>query len=604
MKIRNLVTVSEDLTYVLRRFPLAVLMVALLTVGLLFVIHANMDDADDIVRLMGGPILAGYLSVIISLIGEGRGRRVPWLIHIGVVIVALLAAWFHEALRLNVWMAIGAAVLYLGSAPFFKKPQDNDRAWDFTHRIWVGAVFATAGSILFALGLVFINESVRALFDFRMNDLLFEWLMPIALAGLAPIYWLSTIDDTKSLSSEDSLRHPGFISRAIAFMGVWLLAPLVLVFSLILLAYLVQIGIRGELPEGETAGLVTPFLIVGTLTWLILDPAFIREKRIAKLFRAVWFWAMIPAAILLAIAVYIRISEFGLTQSRYLLALAVIWALLTAGWYIFRKKERRDLRVIPSLAAVLLAVGSIGPMGAQGLSAMNQKARVSSVIESADLMTDQGVFKAREDLPKLDALQKRKLGGLVYLYQNGDKDWVRSRFTLNDPVFTTRYNSGSKQTVGENSELSNWQIKSNIEDRFDLNNNRRAEYVEIEPSVAPTDLLGYSQFASKISIYGSMRDRKIEGTLYTLSSSDQGFVVKNDGQIIGQLDMAAFLKARPGEDAISVLPSQIVPFDMEEGAGVEIGFVFTRLSYRSFDDKSDNTNRGEYTGEILVFIKP
>ena len=569
MKIKNIVTVSEDLTHMLRRFPLAVLMVGLLTFGLLWIIHNNNDDYIHAVRYVGGPILAGYLSVILYLIGEGRGRPVPLLIHIGILIAVLAVTWFHDVLRFNVWMGIGAAVLYLGSAPFRKKPQDNDSAWDFTHRIWVGAIFATAGSILFALGILFINEAVRALFDVRLNDLLFEWIMPIALAGLAPLYWLSTIDDPNRLSSEDSLRQPGFISRAVGFMGVWLLAPLVLVFAGILLAYCVQIIMRGEIPNGQTAALVTPFLIVGTLTWLVLDPAFIREKRVAKIFRGVWFWAMIPAATLLAVSVFIRVKDFGITPQRYLLGLCVLWAILISLWAIIRKKERRDLRTIPSLAALLLALGSFGPLGAYGLSSISQKARVNSVIKTADLMTEQGVFKASEDLPPLSEDQLNKIKGLTYLLSHHDEKWVRSKFADNDPLFADDYNF-----------IRRYSARRAVDSRFNGKAaNKRIEY-KIDAPEGPISLSGYDSIIGQVSNSYSFVQKSIGSSDYSLAFKDEVLIISLDKQEIARLDIAkTFNITDDPSETISQMGN--APYAMEMIADVDyrLGIIFSKFEY-------------------------
>ena len=596
MKIRNIVTVSEDLTHMLRRFPLAVLMVGLLTFGLLWLIHTNNDDYEYIVRYFGGPILAGYISVILYLIGEGRGRPVPLIVHIGILIAALAVTWFHEVLRFNVWMGIGAAVLYLGSAPFRKKPQNNDSAWDFTHRIWVGAIFATAGSILFALGILFINEAVRALFDVRLNGLLFDWVMPIGLAGLAPLYWLSTIDDPNSLSSEDSLRQPGFISRAVGFMGVWLLAPLVLVFAAILLAYLVQIILRGEIPNGETAALVTPFLIVGTLTWLVLDPAFIREKRIAKIFRSIWFWAMIPAATLLAVSVFLRIKDYGITPARYLLGLCVLWAILISLWAIIRIKERRDLRTIPSLAAMLLTLGSFGPLGAYGISSISQKARVNSVIDTADVITVDGVFKASEDLPTLTEEQINKLGGLTYLLTHNDEKWVRSKFAENDPLFAKEENFSRRYIA-----------RRAIDARFNGKAaNMRIEY-EIEGPTGPISLDGYDSVIGQVGNDYSFIPKSIGSSEYRVRVENDVLIISQDNQDIARLDLAVtFALTDDPSEAVEQMGN--TPYDMEMIADVDyrLGIIFSKFEYSRLAKPagSNRQNVERFNTDMIVLKGP
>ncbi|MEE9346670.1 MAG: DUF4153 domain-containing protein [Robiginitomaculum sp.] len=532
---------SDDLTTVFKRFPLAVLMAVLLTIAVLYCIQTRPDYAQAL-RLYSGPVLAGYVSLIFSLANEGREKPASKLLHIGAVLLALLACYFHEALRFNPWMAITAAVLYLGSAPFFRRGDDatkNVKIWDFTHRIWTGVIFTVLGSILFALGLMFIVEAMKKLFGFNIKDLAFDWLMPIALSGLAPLYWMSTIADPRT-ELDDSLRNPSFISRAIAFMGVWLLAPLVLIFAVILLAYLVKIISNGALPDGETALLVTPFLIIGTLTWLILDPPFIREKWLAKTFRAVWFWAMIPAAILLAISTSIRIGEHGLTMKRYLLVIGVIWALVVAAWYIVRRKSGPDLRLIPSFAALLFAVCSIGPWGAVGLSNINQKARVMDAIAAMDLRGADGFIKPAIDIKVPDESAHRKLSGMKYLYQHGEEKWVRAQFSQGDELF---------ETEGE-TEVTRWTFNDRIARRLRMNNAGpvQPKFKAIEGIV---DVSNYDGFLGRYNVHKRWTDEENANSAYTIKSSNNTVIIVSlGGKEVARFDFAKWRErlAKDGND--------------------------------------------------------
>jgi len=166
-------------------------------------------------------------------------------------------------------MAIGAVLLILGNMVLWKKSRDDLHIWDFTHKIWTGAVFATLGSIIFTLGIFAIQAALKSLFGLRINDLTEHLILPIGLGFLAPLYWLSTAPKTDE-SYQELHDNPGFVSKAVAFMGTWLLSPLTLIYALILIAYGFKIVLAGSLPKGEIAQLTTPFLIIGTLTWLLL----------------------------------------------------------------------------------------------------------------------------------------------------------------------------------------------------------------------------------------------------------------------------------------------------------------------------------------------
>ncbi|MBL4871289.1 MAG: DUF4153 domain-containing protein, partial [Robiginitomaculum sp.] len=290
--LENFIPDAQD---VIRRFPLAALMVAIFAV--LVLLKANNHDIfndEMMMRLVGGAVLAAYLSVILTLVGEGRWKPVPILVKTIMVGLALVSAYFFRQLAFITPMAIGAAILWLGSAAFWKQKRNDVAVWDFTHKIWSAVIFTVAGSVIYLIGVFAISAALKSLFNVNIRDFVQDWMFPIGFAFLAPMAWMSMIPRHDEDDS-DSLRNPGFISRAVGFLGTWILAPLTLVYALILLAYMVKILMTQSVPNGEIAQLVTPFLIIGTLTWLILDPPFIQAKRLARWFHKFWFPLMIPA---------------------------------------------------------------------------------------------------------------------------------------------------------------------------------------------------------------------------------------------------------------------------------------------------------------------
>jgi hypothetical protein len=58
--------------------------------------------------------------------------------------------------------------------------------------------------------------------------------------------------------------------------------------------------------------------------------------------------------VLLFIAVWRRISDYGVTDQRSLMVLIGVWALLLAGFRIIRGSDF-DLRLVPGVLALLLA---------------------------------------------------------------------------------------------------------------------------------------------------------------------------------------------------------------------------------------------------------
>ena len=373
-----------DLNAVIARFPIAVILMAIFTAIVIIIDRSTSNE--QIGRLLVGLVISAYSCVIITLAGEGQKTSKLLPLKIGVTLGLLVLFWFSQALRLNLVMAVGCVLLLLGNAVRWRQSRDDLHVWDFTHKIWTGAIFAVVGSIIFTLGILAIQAALKSLFGLSINELIERLLLPIGLGLLAPLYWLSTVPPVDE-PYDELIDNPGFVSKAVAFLGTWLLSPLTLIYAAILLAYALKILMAGALPKGEIAQLTTPFLLVGTLTWLVLEPPFIQTKALAKLFRKLWFPMSIPAAFMLAIATFVRVQAYGFTSERAALCLIVIWVLGLSAWFSFGPKNKRDIRLIPGTAAAFLFLGTIG---SGWLSVSSQKNRLDIALQIAVSKTDNG----------------------------------------------------------------------------------------------------------------------------------------------------------------------------------------------------------------------
>ncbi len=508
-----------DVSAVLARFPVAVALMAVFAAILIFLDDAEPEDLFG--RLLVGLAISAYLSVSWTVSREGRGL-VPFRIgEIGVAIVICVLAWFSDSLMINLPMAIAATLLWLGNAVRNRRDRDDLHVWDYTHKIWTGAAFATLGSMIFTAGVFAISEALKSLFGINIKDFIFDLILPIGLGFLAPLYWMSTIPPANE-SYQELHENPGFVSKAVAFLGTWLLSPLTLIYAAILLAYGVKILMQGELPKGEIAQLTTPFLLIGTLTWLVLEPPFIQNKLPAKLFRKVWFFLSIPVTLLLAIAIGVRIGSYGLTPERIALAFCVIWALGIGLWFTFGPKTKRDIRFIPGLAAILFVLGALF---ADRLSYADQAKRAKHFLVQAGIMATDGSVPEKNNIQITDKKAAQKARGAIQYISRKDsgKAW-RTIFPLNT-------SEGVDKTVG------------NLVDRLDLDDiplpTMGATYFNYHNNSQSMNIEGFDRLFGPFRIYQYGDILKDETELF----SDEGFTVlrRNTDIIVrmGETEIAA-----------------------------------------------------------------
>jgi Domain of unknown function (DUF4153) len=570
-----------DTQAVFRRFPMAIALVAAFTTVLLIETSFGGLSDEMMMRLIGGLILAAYVSVIMVLYGEGRGKLVPIIVKAAAVLFCLLVGYFFRKMSFIPPIAIGGSILFLGNAPFWRPKfwQDgrNDVAvWDFTHKLWTAVLFTVAGSMIYVVGIFAITAALKTLFGFNIQNLVEDLMLPFGLGFLAPMAWMSMLprhDDKDG----DSLRNPGFISKAVGFLGTWILAPLTLVYATILLAYGLKILLTQSVPNGQIAELVTPFLIIGTLTWLILDPPFIQQKRLARWYAKLWFPLTIPATLLLGYAVFARIGQYGWTVERYLLVLASVWALGIALWFTFRGEAKRDIRNIPGFAALLLALASIGPWGADGVSASSQSGRLKSSLITNQMLDEEGYLKpASEIVIGDDVAALRAKGALGYLIKNRKADQIRKFIT-----------SGETIELLEGDKSQNRLNSSVVYKRFGLNkvsNQRKYEsqqFYEYQDFSAPIAVAGYDYISTPqdFSKYGENFTNKTSYWFGDIgvSSQNQGIIIsKRGGEELGRFQIWDWLKGHSTKDGIIEMEPLLTVFDQN---GLKVTLFITQASY-------------------------
>ena len=372
-----------DIGAAFSRFPLAVLLAGFVTVFKLWV--DNPSEAEDKVL---GTLAASFLWVVaVDLYVEAhdrsqRTRVTAWLA--GIAAIALLFRFQWE-----VWVFVpllfATLTLAVGLAGFLGREERNAEFWLFNHRLWLAALLASIGAVLFGGGLSIILETLNFLFGLELLQKWHNHIWTIALGFMAPVSWLALAP--QSFTDRVSGEETEFTTRAVAALVKFVLVPLLLVYTAILYAYAVKIGLAGTLPRGTLGSMVVGYLLTGAATLLLAYP--IRESGglLVRLFWRYWVWLALMPVLLLFLAAYTRIAAYGLTEPRYMVMLIGNWALLLAILRIWRP-DRFDLRLIPGTLAALLLAASFGPWGAIGASVISQKAELAAILRAKGLLAD------------------------------------------------------------------------------------------------------------------------------------------------------------------------------------------------------------------------
>jgi hypothetical protein len=274
------------------------------------------------------------------------------------------------------------AVMWLSVSPVVSlgrgagREELQNRFWWANHRAVESAMIGAAALLIICLGLIAITGALRLLFGVGLEDIVYRWMLPIAAFFLTPLYWLSTLPRLTDYAP-GALDDPEFTSRAVGFLGQFLLVPLLLIYGLILVAYTVQIVVTRSIPQGIIGWMVPGFTIIGAATWLALYPAFLRDRPLVRFFRRWWFWLTLIPLALFFVAVWVRVDAYGFTPERLLLLTGGVWAALLSIAFLVR---RGDIRLVPALAGGLLLAISIGPWNFVNLPVADQLGRLEALL--------------------------------------------------------------------------------------------------------------------------------------------------------------------------------------------------------------------------------
>ncbi len=373
-----------DLAAAIARFPVP----ALLSLALTVLINLDGPGGSGQEHVMAGAAAAFLAAGSAHLFAEGRGlaRSTNLLLAAAAAAVAGLLGYFAGIFETQYLFLFAALVPLVMIAPFLHDGARQGALWLFNLRFGLAALLATVVALAFAAGLSAIVGALDFLFGVSVFNS-YEHIWATALALIGPLYGLTLMPRELDEEVDIEAQKGTLLERGVSVLVNYVLVPVIVIYALILHAYAVKIILEQALPKGNVAIMVSVFAIGGTGAWLIAWPWRDSGTKLLRLFMRGWFWLTIVPAILLAVAIWRRITDYGVTPDRYGIAAIALWIAAVTAYLAFRR-NRADMRVILGAMAVLLLVGSAGPFGANGLTIKSQFARLESLLAKTGLLKD------------------------------------------------------------------------------------------------------------------------------------------------------------------------------------------------------------------------
>jgi hypothetical protein len=378
MRFPSLVTLSDRAREVLLRFPWTI------GAGVLAAVTAIMattkSAGDEWARVAMVAALGLPLTVALTLLAEERGwsaARAAALNAAGVILLGLFyLVWAgperkHEVIR---YFQLSAGLhLLVAVLPFLGQPETN-AFWQYNRRLFLGILRAVVFSAVLYVGLAIALGALDKLFGVDVPGELYArlWLV-IAFVVNTGIFLADVPRGLRQLGDDTS--YP----RVLKVFAQYILTPLVFVYLILLLAYLIKTVVGAEWPSGWIGWLVTSVAVAGLLGFLLVHP--LRSDPGEGWIRTYTRWVfigLIPAAIMLLVAFWKRVLPYGLTEPRLLGVLLGFWLLAIAVSYTLRQEA--GIRRIPVTLAGLLLLTLYGPLSITSISVASQGRRFARLL--------------------------------------------------------------------------------------------------------------------------------------------------------------------------------------------------------------------------------
>ena len=412
--LQRLPRLIPDLSAMLARFPVPAIASVVLTV------YAHLDIAKIVSDGMhaGNHVYLGGAAAFIAggaahyfAQGRGLGRAAEFGIAFAAAVLAAALAYFDAPLRTSHLFLFAGLVALLMIAGYLRRRAEQGALWLFNLRLWLAALLAIIVGLIFAGGISAILESLKFLFNIDLPRNVHEHVWATSAVLIAPLYGLALAP--RDLDEEVEIAHSRdtLIERGVSVLVNYVMVPIAIVYAIILHAYAIKILIEGGLPRGQIGLMVTIFALGGTATWLIAWPWRDTGARLLRLYMWGWFWLTIIPAVLLILALWERISAYGVTPDRYGIGVIAIWLVIVTA-YLAIRRNRADMRLLLGSLAILLLVGSVGPWGANSVSINSQFDRLVATFNKENLLTAEG--RIADPVPPISNDSKSEIRSLVY----------------------------------------------------------------------------------------------------------------------------------------------------------------------------------------------
>ena len=416
--------------------PIEIFLISAFAIGIWFV-ELGTHNGDHLAYWVFEPML----FIFVYLSRPYSWYRFSWIVPlVALAIIGMTndsAAFYLTSPKF--WGANFIALLVLLGFPFEKNNQGFTYR-NFTNLFHLG--LATAVWLL-VFGLVAaILFTITTLFNVEFSYSFYSHFYTSLGIFTQPLFFL--VFQQRQAKSEMTL------NRIFEILVNFVLAPALMIFTVLLYAYVVQIIFEGVLPKGMLANITLPYLLGGLGVYALRSIC--AKARWETFFKFYPYLAIVPI-VLLWLAIDRRISAYAWTEQRiYLVALATA---ITIAYAILIVPKARQYRLISGvvMVAIFAMTWVVNP---QEIAYQSQAERFEHLLTKLNLSDGQGKIRddvdfveRLENMPKSELKDWKELDSVSdYLLYSIELDSsVEDAYQERREVFQKQYGEKSKELL-------------------------------------------------------------------------------------------------------------------------------------------------------------
>lgn len=418
--------ILSKVTALVLNYPLVLLMSLATVIVIVYGIETNPNNVEEYLLLRLGITFALGISsqFALKMLAQRIKNGLVWQLTGILFLIGFFFVFpseeknFSEVYGFIIVPTFILSHLLVAFISFTKNESEETNFWQYNKNLFINLFLTAVFTGVLTSGVQLAILAVQELFNFDFKgEIYLETFAALSILGSTSIFLLFNESGLEYLEKEGS--YPVVLK----FFTQFILIPLLIIYVVILYFYCLKITINWELPRGWVSYLVLAYSIVGIFALLLVHPL---HKEKAKswiiLFSKIFYYTLIPLIVLLFVAIFTRVLQYGYTEARYFVLLISVW--LTTVVFYFILSKRATIKFIPISLFAFGVFALIFPyINAFSVSKRSQENELKQILTNNKLIVNGLIdFKA----PIADSLKNEVESKFEYLSQRSDKEYLKT----------------------------------------------------------------------------------------------------------------------------------------------------------------------------------